>query len=175
MIYKYFPKEIVPDRARGFTLIELLVVIAIIGILSSVVLASLASARAKARDATRMHDLRELQKVVELYHSKYKVYPTTAGAWWGGPTCSSYGAHPLSGATGWIPNVAPEFIEQLPQDPKTIGTSGCYLYRSNGTDYMILVHATVETFNPDTGPHPLDRVAYNQQSIAVYSAGAKNW
>jgi prepilin-type N-terminal cleavage/methylation domain-containing protein len=53
-------------RNKGFTLIELLVVIAIIGILSSVVLASLNTARRKARDARRVSDVKNLQLALEL-------------------------------------------------------------------------------------------------------------
>ena|SRR3989344_7554095 len=53
-------------RNKGFTLIELLVVIAIIGILSSVVLASLNSARAKGRDSRRVSDLKQVANSVAL-------------------------------------------------------------------------------------------------------------
>ncbi len=65
---------------QGFTLIELLVVIAIIGILSSVVLASLNSARLKARDARRISDVKQIQLALELYFDSNANYPTsTAG------------------------------------------------------------------------------------------------
>ena len=62
-------------RTRGFTLIELLVVIAIIGMLSSVVLASLNTARAKARDARRVSDLKQMQLALELYYDSNGSYP----------------------------------------------------------------------------------------------------
>jgi|SRR3989344_3330686 len=60
---------------RGFTLIELLVVIAIIGILSSVVLASLNSARKKGRDARRIADVKQVQLALELYYDANGSYP----------------------------------------------------------------------------------------------------
>ncbi|MDO8564485.1 MAG: type II secretion system protein [bacterium] len=58
-------------KSRGFTLIELLVVIAIIGLLSSVVFASLNSARGKARDARRKADLTQISKALELYYDTH--------------------------------------------------------------------------------------------------------
>lgn len=55
--------------SRGFTLIELLVVIAIIGILSSVVLASLGLARYKASDAEVKSNLSDARAQAELFYS----------------------------------------------------------------------------------------------------------
>lgn len=56
-------------------MIELLVVIAIIGILASIVLASLNTARKKSRDARRIADVGQLRLALELYFDTAAGYP----------------------------------------------------------------------------------------------------
>jgi prepilin-type N-terminal cleavage/methylation domain-containing protein len=69
------------QRLRGFTLIELLVVIAIIGILASVVLASLNTARAKGADAAVKADLAGVRATAEVqYDSLGQRYSSTGAA-----------------------------------------------------------------------------------------------
>ena len=53
--------------SKGFTLIELLVVIAIIGLLSSVVLASLSTARGKGNDSAIKSQLSSIRAQAEIY------------------------------------------------------------------------------------------------------------
>ena len=100
-------------RQKGFTLIELLVVIAIIGILSSVVLASLNSAREKSRDARRVSDVKQIQLALELYFDSSSTYPV--------------GTNQL---------VTEGFIAAVPTDP--VG-GGAYPYEqlTGGTDYHL--------------------------------------
>jgi len=62
-------------KIRGFTLIEILIVIAIIGILVGIVLVAFGGARASARDAVRMSDLRTLEKMLEMYKIEEERYP----------------------------------------------------------------------------------------------------
>jgi len=56
----------IKKRFPGFTLIELLVVIAIIGLLSSLAVINLNSARGKARDARRVNDIKQLSTILEI-------------------------------------------------------------------------------------------------------------
>ncbi|HRH55869.1 MAG TPA: type II secretion system protein [Candidatus Paceibacterota bacterium] len=115
--------------SKGFTLIELLVVIAIIGVLSSVVLASLNTARSKARDVQRVSDMQSIRTALELYAtSNNGDYPSTGNSWvWSG-----------SGGN-WIPNLSPLYISRIPLDPvnSNSGAELTYYYNSNGTNYCM--------------------------------------
>jgi len=54
-----------------------LVVIAIIGVLSTLAVVALGSARQKANDAKRLSDMKQIQTALELYYTDNNAYPTT--------------------------------------------------------------------------------------------------
>ncbi|MDO8601419.1 MAG: type II secretion system protein [bacterium] len=65
-------------KEKAFTLIELLVVIAIIGMLAGIVMVSMGGARAKARDAKRQSDIRQIVTAQALVQADDEKYMTNA-------------------------------------------------------------------------------------------------
>jgi len=104
----------------GFTLIELLVVIAIIGILASVVLASLNTAREKARDAQRLSDMHQIRTALELFYLEYGRYP--------GPTDGVVTQGSFIGTGEPIDAALGKFMGGVPKDPLHDGTVYFYSY-----------------------------------------------
>lgn len=121
---------------KGFTLIELLVVIAIIGLLSTLAVVALSSARQKARDSKRLSDLKQVQTALELYYTDNNAYPTavassTLGA--GSFVCLGSGGFGTAGCAGAIMGL-------VPADPQSTQN---YQYQSaDGSTYAI--SATLE-------------------------------
>ena len=141
-------------QQKGFTLIELLVTIAIIGILSSIVMASISTARTKSQDAERRTELKILQNILEVYYSTHDAYPKGSGvAKWFGES-ENGGSMTRSGGNAYIPDLTPTYIPELPTDPSGIktGWSG-YLYLSDGVSYKLLNHVSgITSFPPSTDP-----------------------
>lgn len=125
-------KNTLRGKEKGFTLIELLVVIAIIGILSSVVLASLNSARRKSRDARRQADLKQLQTALELYYNDNNAYPISATQ--------------ANAVTALTALSSSGFIATIPEDPS--GGSAHYVYKSTASGSSYCIGATTEGTAP---------------------------
>ncbi len=108
-------------NTKGFTLIELLVVIAIIGLLSTLSILALNQARARARDAKRISDVKQIQTALELYYNDAGAYPASLTA---------------GGAIASGSNV---YLAAVPVPPSPVDGTGCpaiqaiYTYNNTGT------------------------------------------
>ncbi len=112
----------------GFTLVELLVVITIIGILATVAMVSLNSARVKARDARRMADVRQIALALEFCYNETGKY-VSASAF------PNIGQPLTCGGT--------TFINAIPSDPK--GGEYSYGVDNDSNPQKYVLGTTIET------------------------------
>lgn len=109
---------------KGFTLIELMVVIAIIGLLSTIILASLSNTRAKAKNVAIKGEVVQILNALQLYRADVGkgFYPSnsgncfsTAGAVAVSPTCCLGGGGPAyTSCTYADGNISPDFYSLSP-------------------------------------------------------------
>jgi prepilin-type N-terminal cleavage/methylation domain-containing protein len=164
-------------KSKGFTLIELLVVIAIIGILATIVLVSLNSARQKARDVRRIGDLRQVALALEMYYDDNKSYASVTGC-----TAANYGLtgvptvgslrYALEGTAG---GGVVSYMPAAPLDPLDSGVN-VYMYGTNLTSaaQRYVLRAVLETHNAalDTD---VDGTVYSCSCAVANSAAEREY
>jgi prepilin-type N-terminal cleavage/methylation domain-containing protein len=124
----------------GFTIVELLIVIAIIGILAAIVIVAYNGIQERARNASRQSDIQTARKIVEAYSVTNGNYPITTNNpksnWRAADVRSDDNCQNGSSQANWIPGVT----DRLPQSGPSSGVDGlpgCYLYVSDGSEYVI--------------------------------------
>ncbi len=143
-----------PFMKRGFTLIEILVVISIVSMLSSVIIASVSPARAMARDAARMQQVRQIDLAIQLYKANKGHAPDfggscaaqmTAMSWDVIPGCIAISTAGVSspGQTAWqaLKNDLAPYLPSIPNDP--CGTN-CEIVYGNDLGYTYYTPAALQ-------------------------------
>ncbi len=110
-------KGLVLNYVKGFTLIELLVVIAIIGVLASVVLASVNAARTKASDAVVKGDMSSIRTQASIYHEDNGTTYNNTGL--ATTVCDAAG-------TLFVDSKIAGFMSQINLQTATTSTMSCY-------------------------------------------------
>lgn len=135
-----------PDR--GFTIIELLIVIVVIVILAAVTVVGFNGAQTRARESRAKADIAKVQQRVEVYKAQNGYYPATASSLnpdWAtqtgrtDPNCGQGTTY-----ADWVPG-----FSDLPKSDGVssfyAGEQGCYIYASDGADYVLSAWGMMKT------------------------------
>ncbi|MEK7596960.1 MAG: prepilin-type N-terminal cleavage/methylation domain-containing protein [Patescibacteria group bacterium] len=103
---------------KGFTLVELIIVLAIIGVFTAVVFGSITTSRSKARDNSRIADMKQIELALVLYYDVNRYYPSASG--------TSIDALNIL--------IMEKYLPSLPADPQV---GNVYEYKRTGNKYCL--------------------------------------
>lgn len=117
-----------------------MVVIAIIGLLSTLSILALNQARARARDAKRISDVRQIQTALEMYYNDAGYYPP------------SQKSGIIEGPIGFNSNT---YLANMPRPPKPMDGANCVSYADYGLPLGYDIYKNYLYFLPEHSPGPL--------------------
>ena len=131
------------SNKRGFTIVELLIVIVVIAILAAISIVAYNGIQDRAKNIRVQSDIKQVATLIEMYYAQEGTYPSTGSLSnvYSDANCTFAADSNGAKTKQWVPGIT----ETLPQNPGLVGTGvahtaskgGCYLYSSNGTEYIL--------------------------------------
>lgn len=113
-------------------------------------------------------DFKEIKRALSQYKNDHEQYPEMR-AW------SGYYGFDIS-RPDWIPNLSPQYISQLPRDPRKLTDYSQYMYRSNGEDYKLIIN---NAFVSEKSKKYLDFMEIDpkrpEKVVGMWTKNAKYW
>jgi type II secretory pathway pseudopilin PulG len=138
------PKNKESKHKKSFTIVELLIVIVVIGILTTITVLSYRDADLRAQDAKRKGDLKSVMTRIELYAIEHDgIFPittsNTTANWKSIDVRTDDNCFNGSSQADWVPNIGilPQSTPNIGINAGVGGNSGCYIYASNGNEYIL--------------------------------------
>lgn len=103
---------------HAFTLVEILIVVVILGILAAVVAVQMAGATEDASVGTAIHELRKLERAIEVYKARNdNAFPTVA-----------------AGDGTWGELIGREYLKEAPTNPYVGGANATVIVLADAPD-----------------------------------------
>ncbi len=129
-------------KRTGFTVVEIFIIIVVIAILAVVVIVSYNGLQQRSRSVLTKSNMNGLQKLIQKFQVEYGSFPVTThnpkANWRAADVLTDSNCPNGSSQADWIPDISSNLPQSNPNIGEGVdGARGCYVYVSDGVDYVI--------------------------------------